>query len=419
MRFKNPLSNHKFHIRIEKDWCSKIMEWLLYYGCFFPFIQFVIYIGSDTQPTGAIVAFAVVTVYCIQKRVRVSRRFGLLGAMVLLAGALAVWGLLWVNMYDTLRAYFSYISLLVIPLAAYLIFQRRGGVNERLVKIIIWIWFIVGFVQKYINSSFLYDILSRHVTNEARGVVSLSSEPSAYGYMCMFMLLFVVQFKKNRLLYAVNLLIQIVAFAQSSVTLVYLAVYIGMYIVNELVYCKKYALLKAAVLFGGGLGGLWLIDKVARQGSRIQVLVNSLFNQPEKLLKDGSITLRLNAITYSIEEFIANYGMPHGMTQKIMSGIGTVLYEFGVFGIVLVLLVAAVIWMGYPRDERITYTFAFLIIMFSSIPFSAPMISFYLGWCLYQRKVRIMQHEAALGEIIAVEGRRIIRRKPYESTVDM
>lgn len=419
LKIRNPLGTLTFHRKVEKDWASKIMEWLLYFGCFFPFIQFVIYIGSDTQPTGLLAALAIIVVYFLQKKMGVPQRFGLLGAGVLLAGALAVFGLLNINLYDTLRAYFGYLSLLVIPLAAYLLFQIRGGVNERLIKIIIWIWFIVGFVQKYINSSFLYDILSRHVTNEARGVVSLSSEPSAYGYMCLFMLLFVVKFEKNTLLYAANLLIQIVVFAQSSVTLVYLAAYIGMYIVNELVRCKRYALLKAVVLFGGGIGSLVLIAKVARQGSRIQVLAQSLFTQPDKLLKDGSITLRLNAITYSIQEFIANYGMPHGMSQKIMSGIGTVLYEFGIFGIILIVLIAAVIWMGYPRDERITYTFGFLIMMFSSIPFSSPIISFYLGWCLYQRKLRVEEHGQATGEIIAIKGRRIIRRKAYENTVDM
>lgn len=421
MRFKirNSLANFTIHRKIEKDWESKIMEWLLYFGCFFPFIQFVIYIGSDTQPTGLLVSVAIVLCYFLQKKVGVSARFGLLVSMVLLAGVLAVFGVMQVSLYDTLRAYFGYISLFFIPVATYLVLEARGGVNERLLKLIIWIWFAVGFIQKYINSTFLHNILSRAATNEARGVVSLFSEPSAYGYMCLVMLLFVMKFEKNKVLYMANLLIQIVVFAQSSVTLVYLAAYIGMYMINELVYCKKHALFKAVVLFGGGIGSLLLIEKFARQGSRIQVLVHSLFNDPERLLNDGSITLRVNAITYSIQEFVANYGMPHGMSQKIMSGIGTVLYEFGIFGIILVAIIAAIIWRGYERGEGITCTFGFLVMMFSSIPFSAPVISFYLGWCLYCRKQRVMQHENASGEIIAVKGRNIIRRKEYESSVDL
>lgn len=63
-----------------------------------------------------------------------------------------------------------------------------------------------------------------------------------------------------------NLLIQIVVFAQSSVTLVYLAAYIGMYMINELVYCKKHALFKAVVLFGGGVGSLLLIESLQDRG---------------------------------------------------------------------------------------------------------------------------------------------------------
>jgi hypothetical protein len=111
--------------------------------------------------------------------------------------------------------------------------------------------------------------------------------------------------------------------------------------------------------------------------------------------------------------------MPHGLSKKIMSGIGTVLYEFGIFGIILVVLVAAIIWLGYPKGERITYTGGFLIMMFSSIPFAAPIVSFYLGWCLYQRKLRIRQNRSAAGEVIRVDGKRIIRRRAYESSVDM
>lgn len=418
MIVKNPLSSGRIHWKKEYDWLSKCMEWLLYFGCFFPFVQLV-YTGSDTQPNGLLVALVIVVLYFIHKKVKMTGRFALLGGMVLFVGAMAVWGLMKVNVYNTVRAYFGYISLLVIPLAVYIIFDLRGGMNERLVKVIIWIWFVTGFMQKYVNSEFLYSILSRHTTNAARGVVSLSSEPSAYGYMCLFMILLAMYFEKNRLFYVANLLIQIVVFAQSSVTLVYIAAYIVMYMVNELVYAKKYAVLKTVTLLGGGIGGLILIAKVARQGSRMQVLVSSLFLEPEKLLKDGSITMRLEAISYSLKEFIANDGMPHGMAEKIMSGIGTVLYELGILGVVLVVAVAAIIWMGYARGERITFTFGFLIMMFSSIPFSAPIISFYLGWCLYRRKKRVLEHQSATGEIIAVKGRNIIRRKEYESSVDL
>jgi hypothetical protein len=396
------------------------MEWLLYFGCFFPFIKFIIYIGSDTQPTGLLAALLIVVAYGIQNRkTEMTQLLGVVGAVVALAGALAVFGRLWVNLYDTLRSYFGYISLLIIPLGTYLIFKQRGGPNERLIKIIIWVWFAAGFIQKYIDSSFLENVLSRYSTNEARGVVGMGSEPSAYGYMCLFMILLVMKFEKNRWLYIANLLIQIVVFAQSTVTLLYLAVYIGMYLINELVCGKKYALLKFVVLAGGGAGGLVLISNFARQGSRMQVLVWNLFHKPEMLLEDGSITLRVQAIEYSITEFIANYGMPHGLSKKIMSGIGTVLYEFGIFGIILVVLVAAIIWLGYPKGERITYTGGFLIMMFSSIPFAAPIVSFYLGWCLYQRKLRIRQNRSAAGEVIRVDGKRIIRRRAYESSVDM
>ena len=127
----------------------------------------------------------------------------------------------------------------MVPLATCIMMEMHGGLNEVLAKICIWIWFFCGFMQKYVQPEFGYSLLSRHTTNATRGAVSLASEPSAYGYMCIFFMLIAFRFRKNAKFYILNLLIQVIVFATSSVSLVYMAVYIVLYMINELLMRKK------------------------------------------------------------------------------------------------------------------------------------------------------------------------------------
>ena len=110
-----------------------------------------------------------------------------------------------------------------------------------------------------------------------------------------------------------------------------------------------------------------------------------MFEHPERILEDESIVMRADAIKFGFESFIENYGMPHGMyTFKIMSGMGGLFYECGFIAFIILVAIGMLIWFGSHPKFRLMYVIGYMLIMFSSIPFSAPIMCFYLGVCFYQ-----------------------------------
>lgn len=424
MKFKNPLSRQKFYRMTVNGIPDMALEILLYAACFFPFVQ-IVYIGTDTQPYGVLLSFLVVVV-CWLRRAETAASYTVVMLACIIMSVSGIVLILNGNVYAAFRSVFTYMTLIFVPLAVCVLMERRGGLNEGLAKLCIWLWFLVGFMQRYVQSDFGYSLLSRHTTNEVRGAVGLAAEPSAYGYMCMFFALIALRFRKHAKFYALNAVIQAVVFATSSVTLVYMAVYIVLYMVNELVMKKKYSMLKTVVAAGGGIAGLLFIQRYFSSGNRMGALVEMLFHNPEKLLKDESIVMRVDAITYSFQGFFENHFLPRGLSeQKIMSGIGGLFYECGFLAIVILTAVAVIIWKSYPEDKRILYTGGFLLMMFSSIPFSAPIVGFYLGHCLYEMRKQEQRKAERAVRLKDTGGRtvwycgKLYRERQDESIVDL
>lgn len=422
MKFKNPLSRQKFYRPTINDVIDGIFEILLYFACFFPFVR-VIPTNTDTQPNAALIAILIIILYWIKDGIQ-TRKYWIIAVPCVGMGGLALLGIFFDGFSSAFRSYFSYVSLICIPLAVLTIMKKRGGLNETLVKVCVWIWFIVGFIQKYYVYDFGYSILSRHTTGKTRGAVSLATEPSAYGYMCLFMILIVLQMKRQVIFYTGLLLLQIVVFASSSVTIVYIGVYVLAYMLNELFLKKKFALFKTVGVAGLGIGGLFAIKRIVPPTNRMGALVNYLFEEPQKIIEDESIVMRVEAITFSFESFIENNFMPHGMyTFKIMSGIGGLFYECGFIALIILVGIGVIIYKGSHRKYRLMYLLGYMIIMFSSIPFSAPLMCFYLGVCLWSAGVvkEEQQKETVLkngGSVMWYHGK-IYREIEDEGTVDM
>jgi MFS-type transporter involved in bile tolerance (Atg22 family) len=110
-------------------------------------------------------------------------------------------------------------------------------------------------------------------------------------------------------------------------------------------------------------------------------VVNANWNE---LLKDGSIEQRINGITQSFSVLIANRGLPNGFGgDRYFSGVGILIAEGGFISILLLCVIGKIIYDAYPRKYRFIFVFGFMVTMLSSIPFSSPIVCFYLGYCLY------------------------------------
>lgn len=394
-RHKNPFAAMKLERKvwnkafvIDKGW-----EILLYLTCLFPFTMWLPFFNTatDTQPYAIVVAFFCLIYYFLidkdaKDNHKMSKFMMVLTILCVLMGSLAFLSMPDAGLVRVAKQYVMYMSMIMIPLSVFLVWKKNGGMNETLIKICIWVWFLCGIIQKTINPYFGNRFVMRQSTSWTRGVVGFATEPSAYGFFCFFLMLIAFSFQKNRLLYIGLLIIQIFGFAESTVSLMYFGVYIIGYFLNEIVLRKKFALLKVAIISAGGFGTFYYAYIKGFLPTRMNWLAMAAFRGDWKyIIYDESIAERIGGIVDSFQAFVANRGMPHGFGgDRAFSGVGILLVEGGVISIFLLGVIALLIWRAYPKKYRFLFVFGFLITMLSAIPFSSPIVCFYLGYCVYQ-----------------------------------
>ena len=179
----------------------KALSRVVYFFCFFPFIS-LINTNTDLQPYALILSIIYLILLSCTSGCTFPKKLG--GILIVFIGATFVllFSSVFINNFFILiKAYASYLSIFVITFATYNILKMDGGLNERLVKVFIIIWLVIGLVQTFINRKFLLFIVPLLRTSTSRGVAGVFSEPSFYGYMCFFAMLLAMDFKKNKIVY--------------------------------------------------------------------------------------------------------------------------------------------------------------------------------------------------------------------------
>jgi hypothetical protein len=362
----------------------KMLTYLLAFLSFFPFLS-LINIGTDTQPY----AFLLSVMIIINNRLMLHRKVIPMALVSLIA--ILVFLIIGNIGFDELRSLYNYMSIVVIPTATFILLKKNKGLDERVIKIFINIWFLVSFIQMFVKSDFLYFLVSGARTSIGRGVPNLTSEPSFYGFMIIFALLFVLDFEKNKLLYIFNLLIQLILFAQSSVGVIYIAIYLIIITLVSFKNIKINTLLKA-------LGGATLIVVFIffifseLEGTRIYKVIHNLYSDPVSLYQtDESVKSRTDNIIKPIQESLSSYLLPKGFSEaindfghsRIMSGFGAAIYELGLISFILIANIFYIVYTAKNHYNRLANAIFIITIMFSAIQLASPMFSFYLGYCIY------------------------------------
>ena len=398
-RHKNPFASMRIERKIwdRAQVMDKVWEILLYLTCLFPFTMWIpaLYTATDTQPYAFVGSVLIISYYFfvdkekLQNRL-MNRNMSMLFFICLLMGVLAIVAIPEYGVMRVAKQYVMYLSVIAIPYAIAMVWKRNGGMNEALIKVCILIWFASGIIQKTIDNNFGSRFVMRQSTSATRGIVGLATEPSAYGFYCFFVLLLVLSFKKNKLLYVALLIIQIFIFAESSVTLIYFGVYVIGYVINEIILHKRFALLKAMTILIGGIAALYYAYQKSLLPSRMRTIMGYIIHsQWDRLLKDGSIEQRIKGIIDSLSVFWANHGLPDGFGHdRYFSGVGILIAEGGIISIILLYVIGKIIWQAYPKKYRFIFVFGFMITMLSAIPFSSPIVCFYLGYCAYMGQVK-------------------------------
>lgn len=372
-------------------------EIVFYIFCFFPFISLTGNSSHDVQPYCLVYTIFLFAIECVCGGIRVNKTMRNLYLTIILGivmGMLVTIILNGFNFSGVLRYLATYCGLILISYMSYTICVKNNGLDEKLIKACINIWLIVGMIQLFMPGEVISAIVANARTSNNRGVVSMASEPSFYGYMCIFLGLFVLEFSSQRVIYMINLLFQIIFLAKSSVTMLYLIILfglIGLHFIGKASIKKKLMSVSVLCCTVWGVGELIRhIDSNQRMVIFLTVLYsgNDFFTIISQLGMDGSISIRFYNVWICIQGFISYVGFPHGFrTGKIQSGYGSMLYTMGWIGAIIIFLIYQLVGSAYRNKMAKSVIPVFLtIILFSAIQLSNPVIGFLIGFYMYKRQ---------------------------------
>ncbi len=375
------------------------MEVILLFLVCFPFVKwFGLGTSSDVQTYCLIYSFLLVMFYSAKGKLYMNKNMKKLFIFIVVGIAAGLFFTILVSGTSFIgapRYIVTYLGYVIYTLLFYNVFKKCNGINENVLKISINVYLVVGLVQFFLDSGFMYSWVSNTRTTANRGVISLASEPSFYGYMCIYFLLFAIHFKRNRILYVLNLLFQIFVLAQSSVNILYLmilAVLAALYCLFKL-NVKKII----AIIFGVGSAGVlgyYALTTFAKE-SRMAYLFNMLLSRKgisdilARLNSDGSIKIRFNDIMFCLEGFVDNFGVPHGFSAgKMSSGYGSLIYTMGWFGVLLIIYIYILMRQFHVSGIRSVIPLWITIILFSSIQLSNPIVVMYTAYCIWNANMQ-------------------------------
>lgn len=379
------------------------LDFLLYFTCCLPFLR-IIPLPSDVQPYALIVA--VIYLYVNWKRLKACDFHVVTLWLFLLVAVVAFVGVLFdrsISFMMLARKVYNYLGLFVISLALFNSFLKTKGIKENWIKGFILLWLFVGLMQTFVDRNFMGFLVSNYRTTDNRGVAGLASEPSFYGYAMVFFFVLANEFKRHRRLFQGICLLQVMLLAQSAVAFVYLAVFVMMFVVKEIVYFKrntpeqkKRKLIIAAVCLGVFVIAVAVMLITMAESRMVQVFKNLLLNignirsLEDLYAVDESVAERVEAIVAAFRGFAQSWGLPggfgeiviHGVRyERIMSGFGAIIYELGVFGVALVLAIAWSFVRGLKNGFVLGGGIA--IIMFSAVQLGSPIFVLVFTCALY------------------------------------
>ena len=214
-------------IRLEYS-VRKFSYFLFFIFTFFPFIS-VINLGTDMQPYGLIMA--VILFFSFK-----NTTFSSVSIYLLLIFFFSIFIFLASGInFASFRSLFNYTQLFFISFVGYQVLKTERINFEFFLKSIIIIWFLVGLIQIFFDPAFL-TFLARdaRILGETRGVVGLAAEPTFYGVVLLFFMLFLFHSDyKNKNYFIFICIFGIIFFAKSSMVFLMLIIMIFFYFITH------------------------------------------------------------------------------------------------------------------------------------------------------------------------------------------
>lgn len=376
---------------------------LLLFFIFFPYVA-IFNFGSDTQPNAFILSCVLLLCYQYYR----GFRFPLMSLLFLLLVMVMLVPLFMTNLnFVGLRSFFGYASFFVIFTVSSVYFKKHSEIKSKYLLWILTIYLFGAILQTFVDPDILHFLLPRergYAGFKGRGVESFASEPTYYGIILLFIVFFTMLSKKisksdKIKLYIISLL-SLFIFSKSSTVILYLLIAstLATFFYMRIRYLIFFASFLLAVVYA-----LIYIDLDYRFINLLKLLVKDPFSI---ITLDHSINDRFFHIYYSYLGFVDNLFIPHGFghwweylskmgsknpyvvwstgkEERIMSLFGGVLYEAGVFGLILfVVPILIIVWNANIESKRRAFLSVLLtVILFSqAIPLAAPYVPFFLGF---------------------------------------
>jgi len=399
---------------------NNLLYHLLIIFCFFPFLN-ILRLPIDSQPNALIISFLILLINF--KFILNQFPTKLLFLIILLIIATIVLLFSKFN-FLSFTSYISYISLCVIPLAVYISLKKINGLDFNFFKKIIFIWGIVGFIQRIYNPQFLSFLQYRSSGSAimGRGVTSLAPEPTYYAtVISLFLVIYVINnfYKNKKIIWFIFLLVQLLLFTVSSTIIAvffittlfyYFTIIFKINIKNKLFYFFIFLFISSIYLLENYF---YLLSD-----TRIYKIINIIVSRPELILLDQSINERFNHAFFPILSLYDNFFIPMGFDNfksyiiekmnfnkysiffnninlsnydKIMSGYGAAFFELGVFGLFIPIYLYS-FFKNLIHKKNVIYIYILLnMLLFTSISFNNSLILFVFGNVMYISMERILK----------------------------
>ena len=319
-----------------------------------------------------------------------------------------------ISAFIAIRGILSYLGFAVC-FVAFMFYLREREFPLKIFMNINIIYILVGIFQAYIDPAVVSGIVaSRDQTfsNQStlvRGVPSLTPEPTYFAiYLYFISFLYLINFefnppKKVQILLIVNLL-AIIFLSRSTMVLLFLLLTIPFLI--HRIKLKNLAVALIFILLSTPIF-IYLFPE-----TRVLLLIDLLFEEPRfigLLLIDESINDRISHVIFPLQGALLNDLLPvgfhkwsetysylteywngifwYGSGGSIMSFFGLIVFEFGIFG--LILLGYLFIKFQDGTYSRFLETLLLFILMNTSIPPSFPLLAMIFGFYIYSNYYKV------------------------------
>ncbi|WP_146137336.1 hypothetical protein [Zobellella taiwanensis] len=293
----------------------------------------------------------------------------------------------WVG-FLTFRAFASYVGFSVV-LFSFIQYIRKYGPPVKIVALSNLIYIAFALLQVNLGNGVVDSLLAAR-TSTARGVTSLTVEPTYFGVVLFFfswLYLFYCNYRPNKLfsfLVLVNFITTLFVAKSSMASLFFLILLSG-------VLLPKIGFFKSLFLFFLCLPFLYFFIELYLPGSRIYLFYSYVIERgvADFFYYDASANARLAAVILPLHGFLYNYLMPGGFysypdivqeifsfydgffwygynNDKIMSFTGAFVYELGFLGLIYILTISFYLCNG--KGFRVFEVLILNVLLFSAIP---------------------------------------------------